>query len=240
MSPTLFVQELFASSEVPLVSAFLLGLLVALSPCPLTTNLAALAYIGRYASDRRATIVGSTLYSLGRMASYSLLVGLVVLAGGEVARISGWLQDVGEYLLGPILLLAGLAMLGLIRLPTIAARASLGAKLAESGSTGAFGVGALFALAFCPYSAALFFGVLVPLAMGPSGGLLLAPSFALGTGLPVLVAALALSLGVTRLGAWLSATGRVESVLRKGSGLAILGVGGYLTAIAIWSAWSVR
>jgi cytochrome c biogenesis protein CcdA len=229
------IQELFAASSLPVLSAFLLGLLVAVSPCPLSTNLAALAYIGRRSTEPRTVAYSGVLYTLGRMASYTLIVAFLVVVGIEAKGIAGPLQDVGQYLLGPLLVLAGLIVLGVLpfHLPgVLAARVGTGEKLAERGPLGAFGLGAVFALAFCPYSATLFFGVLLPLALATAGGLALAPAFALGTGLPVLVAALLLSAGVTRLARWFEATSRVEPILRKLAGLVFVAAGLY--SMAAW------
>ena len=236
MSLTLPIQELFATSTLPLLSAFLLGLLVALSPCPLTTNLAALAYIGRRSAEPAVVFYSGALYTLGRMASYTVLTALLVLVGIEASGVAGPLQDVGQYALGPLLVLAGLVVLGVVPLSLPAgfgARLGAAERLAERGPLGAFGLGALFALAFCPYSAALFFGVLLPLALASSGGVALAPAFALGTGLPVLVAALLLSAGVTRLAGWFEATTRVEPLLRWLAGLTFVGAGVYSIAAGL-------
>jgi cytochrome c-type biogenesis protein len=238
VNPALPIQELFAGSSVPVLSAFLLGLLVAVSPCPLTTNIAALAYIGRSATEPVVVFYSGALYTLGRMASYTLLIAFLVLVGIEASGLAGPLQDVGQYLLGPLLVLTGLVVLGVVpfSLPArLGVWVGAGEKLAERGPLGAFGLGAIFALAFCPYSAALFFGVLLPLALSSSGGVALAPAFALGTGLPVLVAALALSAGVTRLADWFEVTTRVEPVLRWAAGLTFVGVGFYSISLWLWA-----
>ncbi len=237
MSVAAPIQELFASSSLPAFSAFLLGLLVAVSPCPLSTNLAALAYIGRRSTEPRAVAYSGVLYTLGRMVTYTALTAILVVVGIEASGIAGPLQDAGQYLLGPLLVLAGLIVLGAVqfRLPDwLAARVGVGERLAEKGPIGAFALGALFALAFCPYSATLFFGVLLPLALATAGGLALAPAFALGTGLPVLVAALVLSAGVTQLARWFEATSRVEPILRWLAGLVFVGAGLY--SIGRWVA----
>lgn len=229
------IQELFASSGLPVLSAFLLGLLVAVSPCPLSTNLAALAYIGRRSTEPMAVAYSGVLYTLGRMASYTAITALLVVVGVEASGIAGPLQDVGQYALGPLLVLAGLVVLGVVplHLPSwLTARVGAGEKLAEKGPLGAFGLGALFALAFCPYSATLFFGVLLPLTLATAGGLALAPAFAVGTGLPVLVAALLLSAGVTQLARWFEATSRVEPILRWLAGLTFAAAGLY--SISTW------
>ena len=236
MNPVALVQDLLAAGSAPVITAFLLGLLVALSPCPLTTNLAALAYIGRRSTEPTVVAYYGVLYTLGRMASYTLLIALLVLVGIEASGLAGPLQNVGQYLLGPLLVVAGLVVLGALPLPLpagLGARVAAPERLAERGPLGAFGLGALFALAFCPYSAALFFGALLPLALGSSGGVVLAPAFAVGTGLPVLVAALLLSAGVTRLAGWLETTARVEPILRWLAGLTFLGAGIYSIAAGL-------
>ena len=233
MGPLSAIQDLMAASGVPVFSAFLLGLLVAVSPCPLSTNLAALAYIGRQATEPGAVLRFGVFYTGGRAASYSALTAVLVLVGWEISRVATLLQDAGQYVLGPLLGLAGLVSLGLLplRLPSaVGARVGLGQRLSEAGPMGAFGLGALFALAFCPYSATLFFGALRPLALGPAGGLTLAPAFAVGTSLPVLVAAFLLSAGVAGLARWFEATTRVERWLRRLMGLLFLIAGLYATS----------
>jgi cytochrome c-type biogenesis protein len=230
MNPVSIIQELLAASSLPLLSAFLLGLLVALSPCPLSTNLAALAYIGREAAEPRRVLAFGALYAGGRIVSYTLLVLLLVLIGLEAGRLAWFLQDVGQYLVGPALILAGLVALGILRFDFRfgdATRMNLGQRLAAAGPAGAFGLGVIFALAFCPYSAALFFGALLPLALGPAGGLTTAPAFALGTGLPVLLGALLLSAGISHLARWFDLASRLERWLRLGAGLLFLFAGLY-------------
>jgi len=235
MSLALPIRELLAASGVPLLSAFLLGLLVALSPCPLSTNLGALAYIGRQAAGPLGVLVSGVLYTAGRTASHTVLAALLALAGLEASRLSWLLQDAGQYLLGPGLILAGLVVLP-VRLPGwLGARVGPGERLAEAGPTGAFGLGALFALAFCPYSAALFFGGLMPLALGPSGGIAVATAFAVGTGLPVLVVAVLLSIGFSHVARWLNATRQVELLMRRGAGLLFIAAGLY----AMWGWLSI-
>jgi len=225
------IQDLLSQTGVPIFSAFLLGLLVSFSPCPLTTNLTALAYIGKRASDPGMVLVSGLMYTAGRMASYTIIVALLVLAGLEASGISWLLQDIGEYLLGPALVLAGLVILKVIplRLPAfVGLRVDLGTRLAEAGPLGALGIGALFALAFCPYSAAIFFGALLPLVLEGSGGIGLAPAFAIGTGLPVLLAAVLMSLGVSQMVRWFGVANRVEPALRWLVGLVFIGAGLYL------------
>jgi cytochrome c-type biogenesis protein len=222
------VQELLAGTDVPVMSAVLLGLLVSLSPCPLATNVAALAYLGKQASSSQGSLLGGLMYALGRTISYTLLAGVLVYTGLEASRLSWLLQDAGQYLLGPVLLIAGLIVLELLPLPVPSGLGSrVAGRLAEGGWIGALGLGAVFALAFCPYSAALFFGVMIPLALGSAGGIALAPAFALGTSIPVLLGVFLLATGVSQLTRWANSTRSIDPYLRRGSGFLLLGAGVY-------------
>lgn len=224
------IQELLAGSSLPVLSAFLLGLVVSLSPCPLATNVAALAYLGKQATRPEESILSGFMYAAGRALSYSLVAALLVYAGLEASRLSWFLQDLGQYLLGPVLILAGLVVLGVLSLPL---PEGLGNKVAErltaGGWAGALGLGALFALAFCPYSAALFFGVLIPLALASPGGVALAPAFALGTAVPVLLGVVLLATGVSQLTRWANSTRGFEPLLRTAAGFVLVGAGLYST-----------
>jgi cytochrome c-type biogenesis protein len=232
------IQELLAGSSLPVLSALLLGLLVSLSPCPLATNVAALAYLGKQATSPAGSVVSGMAYALGRALSYSVVAALLVFAGLEAGRLSWVLQDAGQYLLGPVLVVAGLVVLGVISLPVPAGVGHrLASRLAASGWIGALALGGLFALAFCPYSAALFFGVLIPLALASPGGMTLAPVFAVGTALPVLLGVLLLSAGVSSLARWASSTAGFEPLLRRVAGVTLVAVGIYSTWSGLTAGW---
>jgi cytochrome c biogenesis protein CcdA len=184
-------------------------------------------------------LAAGTLYTIGRAVSYTALTAVLVWVGLEVSHVSWFLQDIGQYVLGPVLVLVGLVVLGIIplRLPSaLGNHVRLGERLAESGPLGAFGLGALFALAFCPYSAALFFGVMLPLAFNSADGIALAPAFAVGTSLPVLVLAVVVSAGVARFLGLIQATSKVEIWLRRGAGVVFILAGLYLAISTIWVA----
>jgi len=196
------MHQLSQSLNIPAVSALFLGLLTAISPCPMATNIAAVAYVSRRVTERRYAVMTGTLYTLGRMFSYSVLGLLIIMAGLEIPGLASFLQDFGEQILGPLLIVVGLIMLNIGRFsfsPGSAKLSSIGGKVADWGMIGGFLLGALFALAFCPYSAILFFGVLIPLALKSAGGVALPAVFAIGTGLPVLVFGTLLSAGVARV-----------------------------------------
>ena len=229
------VQQLSESLNIPVLSALFLGLLTAISPCPMATNIAAVAYVSRRVTDRKYAIMTGTLYTLGRMLSYSILGILLITASLEIPGVASFLQDFGEKILGPLLIVIGIIMLNINRLSFnlgAAKLSSIGGKVADWGIMGGFLLGALFALAFCPYSAVLFFGVLIPLALKSDGGVALPAVFAIGTGLPVLIFGTLLSLGVARVSIWLNAVTRAETVIRKIVAIIFIGVGIY--QVVLW------
>ena len=224
--------------EIPVLSALLLGLLTAISPCPMATNIAAIAYVSRRVTERRYAVMTGTLYTLGRMFSYSILGILIIVVGLEIPGVASFLQDSGERILGPLLIVVGLLMLNIDRLSFSLGGgklSSIGGKVADWGMIGGFLLGVIFALAFCPYSAILFFGVLIPLALKSAGGVTLPAVFAIGTGLPVLVFGMLISAGIARVSTWLNALTRVEKVIRMVVCIIFIGVGVYYLVLWIQS-----
>lgn len=223
-----WVQNFIADNHLPWVGAFLIGLLASLGPCPLTTNLAALGYITRQVASPRRVLLTCGGYTLGRACGYGGL-GIGVLAVGlQMSRVSNSLQTFAEIALGPVLILVGLALLDVIH-PTLNVGGEWLTRWAHRIATwkniGAFLLGALFALAFCPYSAALYFGVLIPLAFQSAGGIALPFIFGVGTSVVVLLLGAPLALGVHRVARALDALARVEVVMRKIAALAFIGAG---------------
>ena len=221
---------------IPFLAAFVLGLLTAVSPCPLATNIAAVAYIARDIGDRRRTVFSGALYTAGRTATYVILGLALVYLGANVVDISGFLRNSAVYYLGPLLVLVSLVMLDVINLSFLKGgyTARLGERIAGKGALGAFALGVVFALSFCPYSAILFFGMLIPLSLGaPAGGIYMPALYAVGTGLPVFVVALLIAFGA---GAWAGHVDKVqkwEKYIRRGAGLIFLGVGLYYLVLLV-------
>jgi len=221
--------------SIPVLSALLLGLITAISPCPMATNIAALAYVSRGVRERRYAVITGSLYTLGRMFSYSVLGVIIIVAGLEIPGVASFLQDFGEQVLGPLLIVIGVIMLLINKISLNLGGgklSSIGEKVANWGMIGGFLLGVLFALAFCPYSAVLFFGVLIPLALKSTGGLMLPAVYAIGTGLPVLVFGALLSFGVTRVSSWLNAVTRAEKVIRIVVAIIFIGIGIYY--VVLW------
>jgi cytochrome c-type biogenesis protein len=232
------LSGLTGNLNIPVLSALLLGLITAISPCPLATNIAAIGYVSRRVTERRYAIMTGVLYTLGRMFSYSVIGVIIIVAGLEIPGVASFLQDFGDRALGPILIVVGVIMLvaDRISLGLGGGRLSaLGAKVAGWGMLGGFLLGVLFALAFCPYSAALFFGVLIPLSLKSAGGVALPAVYAIGTGLPVLVFGVLISLSVARVSAWLNAVTRAERIIRVAASVIFIGVGIYLVVLWIQS-----
>jgi cytochrome c biogenesis protein CcdA len=229
------LRGILGDVNIPVLSALLLGLITAISPCPLATNIAAIAYVSRRVKERRYAVITGTLYTLGRMFSYSVLGVIIIVAGIEIPGLASFLQDFGEQVLGPLLIVVGVIMLiaDRILLSLGGGRLSaIGGKVADWGMVGAFLLGALFALAFCPYSAVLFFGLLIPLALKSTGGVALPAVYAIGTGLPVLIFGVLISAGVARVSSWLNAVTRVEKIIRVAVSIIFIGVGIYL--VVLW------
>ncbi len=229
------MPQLSEGVNIPVLSALFLGLLTAISPCPMATNIAAIAYVSRRVTDRRYAIMTGTLYTLGRMISYSVLGILIIVAGLEIPGVASFLQDFGEQILGPLLIVVGLIMLNIDRLSFSLGGgklSSIGGKVADRGMIGGLLLGVLFALAFCPYSAVLFFGVLIPLALKTTGGVTLPAVFAIGTGLPVLIFGMLISIGVSRVSTWLNALTRAEKIIRVIVSIIFIGIGIYY--VVLW------
>lgn len=234
------VMEAFGTSSVPAVAAFFIGLMMAISPCPLATNLTAVAYIAQRSEGGRHTLLVGSLYTLGRMAAYVGIAALIVLLGLNVQAIALFLQLYGERLLGPLLIVIGVVMLGLIRLPVSLGSARLQAakqrvteRLAGRRHLGPFLLGVLFALSFCPFSAVLYFGMLVPLALREQDPVVLPSIFAIATGLPVVVLSLLLVQGIATAGRAVQRVQTVERWLRGATGAVFVLAGIYLIAV-IW------
>lgn len=196
-------METMGTSGFPIVAAFFIGLMTAISPCPLTTNITAIAYVSKNIKDSKHTLIVGFLYTLGRMFTYVALASLIVWFGLQAQVISLFLQKYGGKILGPLLLVVGIVMLDVLKLKFFKPSGRLNKlkeKLAKKGFLGSFLLGAIFALAFCPFSAVLFFGMLIPLALRVGDGLIVPAVFAFATGLPVIVFSIILVKSVSKLG----------------------------------------
>jgi cytochrome c biogenesis protein CcdA len=196
----------------------------------MTCNIAAIAYISRrLADDRKFAVLSSLFYALGRITSHALLGIIIIGIGLEVTGIRNFLESVGTYVIGPFLIAVGLLMLFADRLSFGGGgrMAALSDKVSNWGLPGAFLMGFFFALAFCPYSALLFFAVMIPLALTAKGGIFLPPVFALGSGLPVVIVGVFLSAGVTAASIWAKNLTKFQKYIQVFMALALIGIGIY-------------
>lgn len=210
-------------------SAFWLGVLTSISPCPLATNIAAISFISRRLDHPRQAVWAGLLYTLGRTLTYLGLAAALVLGFSAIPELSRFLQKYMNQLLGPILILAGMFLLEMIplRLPETVKSERLENQARKTGPWSALGLGALFALSFCPVSAALFFGSLVPLSVKYQSAIIMPLLYGIGTGLPVAVFAVMIALGVRSLGRAFDRLSRVEKWVRRGAGAIFILVGIY-------------
>lgn len=197
-----FLQNLLDNTEWPVMSAFLLGLMTAVSPCPLATNITAIGYIGRDIDNRKKVFYNGLLYTLGRAISYTAL-GMALFFGASMFKVASLFQGWGEKLLGPLLILIGLLMLDVITFK-FASLSGLSERIGKNskkmGILGPVLLGIVFALAFCPYSGVLYFGMLIPMTISSASGLWLPLVFALATGLPVILFAWIIAYAVGSVG----------------------------------------
>jgi cytochrome c-type biogenesis protein len=218
-------------AAVAFAAAAWLGILTSISPCPLATNIAAVSYLARRAGSRRSAVVGALAYSFGRAAAY-LLIGAGVAAGlASAPALSSALQNNIAPFVGPLLIVVALMLLGWISLPVdfSAGGAAAGERLARMGWLGELLLGMLFALSFCPVSAALFFGALLPMALARPFALPLFAVYGIGTALPVAVIAVLVAVGAASSRKVLDWLARTQGTLKTGTAIVILGVGLWLT-----------
>ncbi len=211
-------MEVMGTSSIPLLAAFFIGLMTAISPCPLATNITAIAYASKKIDNSRHTLIVGLLYTLGRILTYVLIASAIVWFGLNTQFIALFLQKYGSALLCTLLLISGITMLNIIKLSFLKSSerlAKLKEKLANKGYLGSFLLGVIFALAFCPFSAVLFFGMLIPIALKAGDGLIIPSVFAFATGLPVILLSFILVYGTSKLGNMMNRLGTFEKWTRK-------------------------
>lgn len=212
-----WLNYLIDTYNIPLLSAFLIGIMTSISPCPLATNITAIAFISKDIKSSKQTLLNGFFYTLGRGISYTLLATLIYF-GLSSFSISSIFQGWGDKALGPVLILIGLIMADVIKINTKTSNPKIEQIklwLAKKGYIGSLLLGMLFALAFCPYSGVLFFGVLIPMVLKSNESLLLPPLFALGTGLPVIIFSFILAFSAKKISSIFLKVSQVEKVIRK-------------------------
>ena len=212
-------------------TAIWLGILTSVSPCPLATNIAAISYIGKRVDSPRSVLSSGMLYTLGRSVVYIVLGILLVKSLLSAPHISHWLQKYMMKILGPLLVLVGMVLLGLIGrgLSVSGLHGAATRRVDRMGIWGAGFLGIVFALSFCPVSAALFFGSLVPLAVTSGSGILHPALYGIGTALPVVAFSILLASGANYLGRVFDRVTVIELWARRITGVLFIGIGIYFT-----------
>ncbi len=183
-----FLNELYSNSSTPLISAIILGLMTAVSPCPMATNITAIGFISRDIENKNKVFTNGLVYTLGRVVSYTGLA-LIIYLGADQFELKGWFEKYGEKIIGPALILIGLLMLNVIKI-NFPAFNNFSEKYKSKSAfkfADMFFIGILFALAFCPYSGVLYFGLLMPLTIKSTAGMLLPVGYAIATAIPVII-----------------------------------------------------
>lgn len=216
------------NSSMPFFTAMVLGLMTAISPCPLATNITAVGFIGKDIENRNRVFYNGLVYTLGRAVSYTALAFIIFLGADQFA-VSGLFQKYGEKIIGPLLLVIGLFMLGVIKI-NFPGLSNFTQRYQEKGTKTYWDVlllGFLFALAFCPYSGVLYFGMLIPMTISNASGLYLPVVFAIATGIPVIIFAWFIAFSVGSLGNVYNKIKAFEVWFRRVIAVLFLGVGIY-------------
>ncbi len=208
-------------------SAAWFGFLTAISPCPLATNIAAVSFIARRIDKPKAAVATGVLYAIGRSLVYVTLGALLVSSALAAPAVSHWLQKYMNKVLGPVLVLVGMILLDLIRVGSFGAGLGerVGKRVEGWGILGGLPLGVVFALSFCPSSAALFFGSLVPLSIKYESSWLLPLIYGASTALPVIVFAALIAVGTKAVGRAFDRLASFERWARRITGIIFIAVG---------------
>jgi cytochrome c-type biogenesis protein len=222
------LQNLLDQSQYAFLTAIILGLMTAISPCPLATNISAIGFISRDLEDSKRVFLNGLVYTLGRTISYTGLA-VILYFGASKMNVAMLFQGWGEKVLGPLLLVIGLFMLDVLKIK-FPGFSKLTEKIGENGKGSYWSsllLGMVFALAFCPYSGVLYFAMLIPMTIASPEGLYLPVLFAMATGLPVIVFAWLLAFAVGNVGKLYNKIKAFELWFRRVVGVVFIGVGIY-------------
>lgn len=212
-----WLNHLLDAYNIPILTAFLLGIMTSISPCPLATNITAIAFISKDIKRSKTILLNGLYYTLGRALSYTVLAA-IIFYGASSFNIAKIFKGFGNYFLGPLMILIGLFMFDLIKIDKIASGKSIAniqKKLSQKGYLGSFLLGILFSIGFCPYSGIMFFAVLIPLILKSKEGIILSPFFALGISLPVLFFSFLLAFSAKKVGLFFGKIQKAEKIIRR-------------------------
>jgi len=226
------LRSILENTQYSFVTALILGLMTAISPCPLATNISAIGFISRDIENRKRVFVNGLVYTLGRAISYTVLA-LLIYFGASKMNVSMLFQGWGEKLLGPLLIIIGLFMLDVIKIK-FPGLSGLTDRIGEKGKGSYWStllLGMVFALAFCPYSGVIYFAMLIPITIASASGLYLPVIFAIATGLPVIIFAWLLAFAVGNVGKLYNHIKAFEIWFRRVIAVLFIGTGLYYIAL---------
>lgn len=219
---------LLENSSFPFITALVLGLMTAISPCPLATNITAIGFIGKDIENRNRVFYNGLVYTLGRAISYTVLA-VIIFLGADQFSVSGIFQKYGEKMIGPLLIIIGLFMLDVLKIkfPGLGKLTQRFEKKSTKNYWDVLLLGILFALAFCPYSGVLYFGMLIPITISSASGLYLPVVFAIATGIPVIIFAWLIAFTISGVGVLYNRIKTFEKWFRRIISVLFIGVGIY-------------
>lgn len=228
-----FLQNILDSTNIPILSAFILGIMTAISPCPLATNITAIGFISKDIEDKKKIFINGLWYTLGRAISYTG-VGVILYFGASKFQIARLFQSNGQKYLGILLIIVGILMFDIIKIkfPGFGKLSDkVGNKEKKNNWWSALLLGVIFALAFCPYSGVIYFGMLIPMTLSSASGLFLPFVFAIATGLPVIIVAYILAFSISSIGSFYNNVKIFEKWFRKVIAIVFIIVGIYYVYI---------
>jgi len=222
-------------TAIPVIGALWLGILTSVSPCPLAANIAAVSFIVKGGTRTSSVLAAGIAYTMGRSLAYMALGWVISASLLNLPSMAYFLQTSMPKVLGPVLIITGLLLLGMFSfaMPGVMVSQEGAEKLKKAGIPGALIMGALFALAFCPVSAAFFFGSLIPLSVSQSSTIALPLIYGLGTGVPVLLFALVIALGIGTVSRVFHVVSKTEVWVRRVTAVVMIGVGVHLCLLHI-------
>lgn len=228
-----FLQSILDSTNIPVLSAFILGIMTAISPCPLATNITAIGFISKDIDNKKRIFYNGLWYTLGRAISYTS-IGIIIYFGASKFHIARLFQSNGQKYLGFLLIIIGVLMFDIIKIK-FPGFGKLNERIQNNSKKNnwrsALILGIIFALAFCPYSGVLYFGMLIPITITSTSGLFLPFVFAIATGLPVIIVAYLLAFSISSIGGFYNKIKIFEKWFRKVVAIAFIIVGFYYVYI---------
>jgi cytochrome c-type biogenesis protein len=227
-----FLRSILENSQYSFLTALILGLMTAISPCPLATNISAIGFISRDIDDRKRVFINGLVYTLGRAISYTALA-VILYFGVSQMNISRLFQGWGEKLLGPLLIIIGLFMMDFvnIKFPSLSGLTDRIEKKGKGSYWSTLLLGMVFAMAFCPYSGVLYFAMLIPITVASASGLYLPIVFAMATGLPVIIFAWLIAYAFGNVGKLYNHIKTFELWFRRAVSILFITVGVYYVVL---------